>query len=239
MSPLDAYLAKHFLAAKDFAAVCQVEPDELFDWIAKQLVPAAAYVVSDSTTVSSYVFGKMPTPRSTDGHYFHPGNAIWIQKARKAIAEFGPERAAHELKLQFHANFHVALAELDASTWRLHDSFAPDGAPIAIGLQARIDHIWEHFLRGTFGLCVANPGSESAIARKEVLQEKLVALSQNGTKVEFPPAEAQDMLTLIDAYAQSAMPFSPIEYPISSRKRLVEDLRDKILAVQRRQQPRS
>ena len=64
-----------------------------------------------------------------------------------------------------------------------------------------------------------------------MLQEKLAVLSDNGKKLLFSAAEARDLLQLIDAYAQSAMPFSPVEYPISSRKRLVEDLRARIASL--------
>lgn len=39
------------------------------------------------------------------------------------------------------------------------------------------------------------------------------------------------MHELIDAYAAAAMPFSPIEYPRSSRKRLVENLRANLRAT--------
>ena len=36
------------------------------------------------------------------------------------------------------------------------------------------------------------------------------------------------MGVLIDQYAQASMPFSPLEYARSSRKRLVDDLREKL-----------
>jgi hypothetical protein len=67
--------------------------------------------------------------------------------------------------------------------------------------------------------------SAAAIAYKEILQEKLVALSENGKKLVYPVQQARAMQELIDAYAAAAMPFSPVAYPVSSRKRLVEDLR--------------
>ena len=126
----------------------------------------------------------------------------------------------------------VALADLNATVWRLPDSFNESGLVIVAGLQARLESLWDHFLQGTFGLCVADPVSEAAIARKEVLQEKLIALSENGKKAAFSAAEAQPLLDLIDDYANSSMPFSPIEYPISSRKRLVEDLALRIKSLQ-------
>jgi hypothetical protein len=63
-----------------------------------------------------------------------------------------------------------------------------------------------------------------------VLQEKLAALSESaiGSRTD---EEMRALLQLIDAYASAAMPFSPIEYPLSSRKRLVEELSARIAAA--------
>ena len=68
-------------------------------------------------------------------------------------------------------------------------------------------------------------GDALAIARKEVLQEQLTAMTQNGARRAFDPAEIPALRQLIDDYAEASMPFSPIEYSRSSRKRLVDDLR--------------
>ena len=77
---------------------------------------------------------------------------------------------------------------------------------------------------------MANPISEAHIAYKEVLQEKLTQLSDNGKKTSYPVWELAALLELINAYAAAAMPFSPVEYPLSSRKRLVEDLQARLTA---------
>lgn len=73
--------------------------------------------------------------------------------------------------------------------------------------------------------------AEAAIARKEILQEKLMALSDNGTRERFDASERRQLLRLIGAYARASMPFSPVEYPRSRRKRLVDDLRARLLAA--------
>ena len=85
-----------------------------------------------------------------------------------------------------------------------------------------------YFFNGTFGLCVADPSSGAGIAEKELLQERLVELTGNGSRVADTADENHKLLALIDAYARSSMPFSPAEYPRSSRKRLVDDLRLKV-----------
>lgn len=235
MSALDTYLRKHFLNAEQFAAACDCTTSDVADLIERGLVPAPSYVVTHSSTVRSHAFGEIEAVGSTPGHYFHPANVTWVGIARRCVADQGHEAAQDALKARFVSNVQVALAELNGTTWRLRDSFADDGTQIAAGLRTRSESMWKHFLHGTFGLCVASPVSEAAIARKEVLQEKLSHLYEKGIPPDFSRDDALATLELIDAYADAAMPFSPAEYHRSSRKRLVEDFRALVMAAQERQ----
>lgn len=223
MSDLDLYLQDNYLSAEQLASACDISIDELNELIRLRLVPEPSYVVTEQATVKSYVFGEMNAPDSTPGSYFHPGNRTWIELARRS--EFRHDEEA--IKRRFEREFTDTLVELNATTWRLSDSFSDNGEIVGTGLRSRLDAAWEHFLKGTFGLCVANPTSASEIARKEILQEKLSSLTANGSKHVFAGSELDTVLALIDDYAASSMPFSPIEYPHSSRKRLVDDMRAK------------
>lgn len=229
MSELDAYLSQYFLDSEQMAAECRLPLAEFLALVRDQLIPGPSYVVSGGDTLKSYVFGEMAA-RARDGAYFHPSTAVWVERARQVIAVAGREQAHAVLRARFAEQLRSALAALNASTWPLVDSFADDGTVIAEGMDKRMRSIWAHFVHGTFGLCVAQPVSEAAIARKEVLQEKLTTLSANGTRSVYTADEALAMLELIDAFADSAMPFSPVEYAVSSRKRLVEDLAARIKA---------
>jgi len=222
MTELDNYLARYYLNQDQLAAASALPAEEIDALIRSQMIPAPAYTVTYDGHLHSHVFGMMPAPGAQPGRYFHPSQLTWIAHARKADAD------ARSLKARFIARFTAALARLNQSTWRLRDSFDDHGTPIASGLRIRTESAWTHFLNGTFGLCVANPISEAHIAHKEVLQEKLTDLSDNGKKTSYPARELAALQELISAYADAAMPFSPIEYPLSSRKRLVEDLRAKL-----------
>lgn len=233
MSELDVYLSQYFLDAEQMAAASGLPVAALLTLVRERLVPGPSYVVANGATLKSYVFGEMAAGAAKEGSYFHPATAVWVDRAIHVIAEVGREQAGTLLRARFAERMQAALAELNDSTWRLPDCFAEDGTAIPDGIAKRMQSIWAHFMHGTFGLCVANPVSEMAIARKEVLQEKLTALSANGTRFAYTADEALNMLDLIDAFADSAMPFSPIDYPISSRKRLVDDLAARIrLAIQ-------
>ena len=224
MTELDHYLARHYLNAQQLAAASDLPLKEIDALIASQMIPAPAYTVSAEGLLHSHVFGVMPAPGALPGRYFHPSQLSWIAVAR------APRATAVSVKARFVSRFAAALAALNLSTWRLRDCFDDGGGVISEGLRALTESAWTFFLNGTFSLCVANPVSEAHIAYKEVLQEKLTHVSENGQRSSYPAEELVALLELISAYAKAAMPFSPIEYPRSSRKRLVEDLRARLAA---------
>jgi Family of unknown function (DUF6058) len=229
MSELDAYFSQHFLSASMLAAYCNISPAALSGLVEAQLLPAPSYIV-EREIVRSHAFGAMPAPGAASGHFFHPATATWVGVAREVVSRFGPTSAPQALRDRFERNFQRALSELDTTIWPVRDCFTEDHAVVDEGMRARLAVAWSHFLRGTFGLCVAEPISEAHIARKEVLQEKLTVLSENGSRASFVSTDVQPLLALIDDYASATMPFSPIEYPVSSRKRLVDDLRVRLRA---------
>lgn len=231
MTELNQYLARHYLNEAQLTAAAAIELGELDALIGKRLIPAPSYVVTPAGTVGSFVFGDMAAPGATAGRYFHPSQLVWIARARDALADGAGDTAEARLKARFCANFGAALAALNLATWRLRDSFTDDGTVIDDGLRARTDSAWKYFLNGTFALCVAHPISEAHIAYKEVLQEKLTQQTDNGKRTAFTPQQVVAMHELVDAYAAASMPFSPVEYALSSRKRLVDDLRAAIGAA--------
>jgi Family of unknown function (DUF6058) len=224
MTDLDTYLKRHYRTADQLAAACAIRTDALMALVEENLVPAPSYVVTADGDLLSVAFGRFSAPGSTPGRYFHPGNAAWIALAVNARAQDGAVAAHAALKRRFTRNFAIALAELNGRLFRLPDSFSDAGIPIPAGVQARTESAWTSFLAGIFSLCVADPSSEASIARKEILQEALTAMVRTGLPAGSLGQARERILALVDQYAQAAMPFSPLEYPRSSRKRLVEDL---------------
>ena len=228
MNVMNNYFSKYYLTESQLSTAAGIGIDELDRMIHQRLLPAPAYVVTESGEVISFVFGKMAAVGALPGRYFHPAQTVWIEIARDIIATWPANTAAARLKQRFTSRYADALAKLNLTTWRLYDSFDEHGAPISASLQARTESAWQSFLNGTFSLCVANPISEAHIAHKEVLQEKLTQQSENGKKTMYSANQAAAMHELINAYDVAAMPFSPAEYALSSRKRLVDDLRSNI-----------
>lgn len=209
--PLKTYLQTHFVTKSALAELCEVSVERLDALIAIGAAPQPTYVCGDGL-VCSAVFGALPADTGIEGEYFRPEYARWISIADSAPP--GDERDALVTAL---------CGELEAA-------LAPALGDPALARQ-KAQAFLPYFFDGTFGLCVADPSSGVGIAEKELLQERLVELTANGSRVADTPDKNRQLLALIDAYARSSMPFSPAEYPRSSRKRLVDDLRLKVRAA--------
>lgn len=231
MNDLQDYLSNNYQTAHQLAVACNISVDELAGLVEEKLVPEPSYTVNANGTFTSQAFGELAGASAEAGQYFHPGNATWVALALTAKRVSGAQEAHRNLKDRFKRKFVAALQELNKTTHRICDSFTDAGEPISEGLDIRSETAWGYFLKGVFSLCVADPSSEKTIARKEILQEALNVLSESDLGPNSPPEAKRRALDLVDQYAQSAMPFSPPEYPRSSRKRLVEDFRATIGAL--------
>lgn len=208
---LDAYLRDYFVDRSTCAALAGITVQRLDALIAAEAIPAPTYRCN-AGTIHSAAFGSIDTDSRVSGAFFRPECTRWVRIAADAAA--GEERAAVVSTL---------VAELAAHLRTCGDD--------AHRVDAKVAALLPHFFNGTFGLCVADPSSGRGIVRKEVLQETLVALTCNGSNPAPHGIAAGELLTLIDDYADSAMPFSPAEYARSSRKRLLEDLRPRVLSA--------
>lgn len=214
MSAIQEYLDRHFVEASRIAENRGMPVEELERLVDTGAVPAPSYVVLSDRIVSA-AFGDLTNDGARIGRYFAPSQEQWLERVS----------AGDSLEVTFKAEMALELAAANHAIHRLRDAFDDDGKALS-GLEVRIDAMWGYFLAGVFALCVADSGSVRSIARKEVLQEKLSELANGGA-----PLDRDELGPLIDAYDLAAMPFSPAEYPRSSRKRLVEDLRDRLTLV--------
>lgn len=209
---LTTYLQTHFMTKEVFAALCDVSEERLSRLIAMAAVPEPTYICAEGS-IRSAIFGSIPISDDLAGEYFRPECARWTR-----IADHAPpsgERAAVAALL---------LQELE--------DYMADALGDADAAREKAESLLPHFFNGTFGLCIADPSTGAGIARKELLQERLVALVSDEHTPLTPPVDKHTLLALIDDYANASMPFSPAEYDRSSRKRLVDDLRRELRGEQ-------
>lgn len=206
---LESYLEKYFVDKPAFAALSGITLERLDQLVCAGAIPGATYTCNGISIVSA-VFGTIPIDEPLKGEFFRPECVRWARIADGAAA--GSERAAV-----------LAVLEDELAASLGDHGYAGDV------VEAKVRDYLPGFFNGTFGLCVADPSTGAGIVRKEVLQQTLVEITADG-RAPSPPGHAkEDLLTLIDDYARSAMPFSPAEYARSSRKRLVDDLRPRVM----------
>ena len=202
---LDDYLKTRFVQKQRFVDLTGISLERLDQLIEAGAVPCATYK-SNGHSIESHVFGEIDGHDSSPGEYFRPECVRWAK-----IADQAPEGLERS-------------SVLDVLTQELRTALTSYGhSPAAV--QTKIQDYIPYFLDGTFGLCVADPSTGAGIARKETLQEMLTEITDNGSNPSPAGMARDELLQLIDDYAASSMPFSPAEYPRSSRKRLVDDLR--------------
>lgn len=218
-----AYLQDYFCDETSLARLSNIDVDRLRMLVAEGMVPDAAYVVANGR-IASHVFGHWDAPGAPSGRWFSRANAAWIQRAIAVIAEQGQDAAKVALKVRFECNYREALRASHTKEGPLPGLSQGDGGFDDAGFDAQFDAVWAHFLAGTFSLCVRDAVDESRIATKEALQLRLSAATDGGTRTRYSDAETRNVRSLIARYIEASMPFSPIEYPLSSRRRLVEDV---------------
>ena len=217
------YLHDHFCDQATLARLADIDVETLRALIAGALAPDAAYVVANGT-ISSYVFGEMDAPDAPAGHWYSKTNVAWIQRALAVIDDHGEAAAAAALNTRFESRYREALRASHSAHGPLPGLSDGEGSFDDDAYSAQFDTVWTHFLAGTFSLCIRDAVDETRIAEKESLQLRLSAATDGGTRTIYSQTEATAVRSLIARYVEVSMPFSPIEYARSSRRRLVENV---------------
>lgn len=204
------YLHHHFVDGVTLAQMAGISIARLNALIDSGAVPAPSYLVV-GRTITSAVFGTIEGIDADAGRYFRPEQLRWVRIAAQAAQGFERQSV------------------IDCLSAELADALTLAGVSSA-DLAEQVSQFLPHFFNGTFGLCVANPANGYGIARKELLQQRLTQLTDNGNNAKPSQISRHELLQLIDDFAAAAMPFSPADFARSSRKRLVDDLRVQVLA---------
>ena len=215
------YLDQFYLDDQAVLTALEFSVDELNAFLDQQILPAPSYVVR-AQRLSSVVFGDLIELPISDTRYFHRGLLPEMQRRVLMAQRLGVAAALAEIEQSFRDECKQALRAWHMSTddqhWPLHDCFDKDGGVIFEALQKRLGDFWRYYQQGVFGLCVSDPSSIGTIVEKELLQEALTQLMDSDAKGH---RDLHQIPTLQQRYAKACMPFTAIEFPRSSRCRLL------------------
>lgn len=216
-----AYLTQSFVSAERLGAGAGVSGAEVEALAAQEWLPRPSYVVADGRLMS-VAFGALDGRGLADGAWFHTGMAAWLDRALAAKAQGDPVAA---LKARFVAEADQARAALERDGWIAPDCLGVDGRSDPARVALWLEDLWASHQAGIFGVCVRRPDAVDQIVLKEVMQAVLSARTDNGARTDFSADEAAIVRTLVARYAEACSDFTPVEYPLSSRKRYLEDIR--------------
>jgi hypothetical protein len=213
---VQSYLDRHFVSLEQLAPAAGETPSAARDLVEAGCVPRPSYVVSGDGALATAVFGRLPGSAQLPGDYYPPAGAAWIRRAARIRAQAGGDllEAAAAVSHTFIARYREALREFDDDT----DQGDVDA------LAGEVEGTITHWRSGTYGVCTRHPVDERAIARKQVAQLRLARLANDGHRSAFSQVEVAKLREAMAEYDAAAMPFSPANYPQSSRKRLVDDV---------------
>ncbi len=215
---LQQYLDRYFVTANVLTQQNHISRERLQELISRQWIPAPSYVVESNGTLHSCAFGAFEHSDAVAADYFALATTDWIQLVEQDwLNGRDPEESIAQQYWQ-------TLTKIDAVLIAESDLFY-HGQLSREKAEQWLPTIRRHFVNGVFGVCVVEPRSLLPILRKELAQAALTRLTENGQKKQFSDNEKVRLKPIMTIYDQVCMPFSPLEYPRCSRKRLLDDLR--------------
>lgn len=197
MTDLIDYLTRHFLSEAQLLAAAGIAAPTLHGLQARRMAPLPAYRLRLAVHCESF-FG--PYGEEHALHFYASGMPEWLA----AVANLAGEQAAFDL----FARRHQA---------RLHE--------LAPGAGADVAAAWASFLDGTYGLCTRS-GLPEEIAAKEWAAGAIEAIVAQGVTDAVDEHELVTLRHAVDTLDAASSAFAPHERERSSRRRLVDGVRE-------------
>ncbi len=197
MTDLIDYLSRHYLTETRLLAVAGIDAPTLHGLQARRMAPLPAYRLRVAVHCASF-FG--PHDEEHVLHFYAGGTPAWLA----AVANLAGEQAAFD----WFACRHQA---------RLH--------ALAPAAGADLPAAWASFLDGTYGLCTRS-GLPEEIAAKEWAAGTIEAIIAHGVVDAVDERRLGSLRHAVDTLDAASSPFAPHERERSSRRRLVDGVRE-------------
>ncbi|MES3023145.1 MAG: DUF6058 family natural product biosynthesis protein [Pseudomonadota bacterium] len=204
------YLNENFFTEDQLLVACQIDAATLLKMQQRRIMPLPSYHVQLRVDCDS-VFGMHNEQFAIA--YYAKGYAVWIGMLQTLTND-------GEAFERFATRYRSRAQELKDL------GIAPRHEKLNKGMDAHLRSEWEHFLKGTYGLCTRS-GLPSDIATKEVaaamIEEVLADVDERALTLD----ESKTLQHAVDLLDSASAMFAPHEIARSSRQRLINDVRDK------------
>ncbi len=227
-----SYLREHFISLDDLAKKAGLKRGQVLNLIEYHCIPKASYTVSETQTISSDVFGAALLVEKPTEQYFPLSEVSWIRRAQQFPETMPLEDIARNLKAAFRSEYREAIVCLAREKGlNPRKIFTADGSVNEAVLERYFEDTWQEWRNGTYGVCVRQADSVERIAKKQIAVQDLEQLTHGGAKDTFTGAEIARVRDAIMNFDDIAMPFAPHDVAISSRQRLVNQVRPRLKKV--------
>lgn len=220
------YLNEYFISRIELEQTLGVDNNELTELIRCGVIPSWSYKI-EYGILYSHVFKFIQVSNCRDDEYFSPYVIDWYYHNLTLFPDY---KATENIKKKLRSQFLDAYMEEVNANESFKKAF-PEIIENPESFQRRANDTWLHHLLGTFGVCVKKPSCIRQIIKKQVAVSVLCKVTNDGERSEYTDNELIELYKWFDAYDKVAMPFSPADYDKSSRKRLVDNVKDKIINV--------
>lgn len=231
MSSLDihkktlAYLTTHFCELDELATLANTPSEVIKTYINLGCIPDFSYRLETSMRLFSNLFGDIADGEN-DFHYFYArNNTAWITRANNIAARHGIDNVARVLTDEMRIRFKKLFIENNAYLYGFEYLFDINQTLLDDVFEKEFQEILFYWRNGTYSLCVKNMVNEDRLFHKKLTQRWLKKLTHDGTKKEYTSEEKANLKIALAKYEEYIMPFSPFEYPMSSKKNLVDNIK--------------
>ena len=224
------YMDKHFVEENKLADTLKISTSKLLKYTELGVIPSYSYHIISENLVETVVFGKLQIEQGITGKYYSKSVQHWFNKAQKVVDHYPSDQIRKQLQNRFQLEYTQQIKQLPKLTQLFPELFDDHGTLIEAQLKNKAEQTWNDHLNGSYGLCVVNPNSVSAIIEKQIAVRRLASVTDNGNKQKFNSAQLAEFLVAAEEFDRVAMPFSPADYPLSSRKRLLDEIKTKLVS---------
>ncbi|WDE03476.1 hypothetical protein SG34_019035 [Thalassomonas viridans] len=226
-STLLNYLNEHFYTRSQLLARANIGGADFDSLLAQGLIPSASYRVKLSLRLDSF-FGDKSLQEGTE--YYAKGYLGWLKdilalQAQGNEKQSGATGVKAEVKAAafsgFCLRYQAQLAKLAAAGFASEHMQDTDKLNELLALQ------WQHFLKGTYGLCTRS-GLPEDIAAKELAIEIIKILVGEGLErapERLAMEEKAQLARAVDLLDSVASEFAPHERKLSSRELYINRVR--------------
>lgn len=205
------YLSEYFLPREILLEQSDVTASQLTQYQKQGLMPKASYTLKLTTECNSFL-GEYSEASYLE--FYAKGYVGWLNTVQ-AIPD---AEAAYAL---FAERYKATLGLLNQLGHSLNYP------KLTSELDAHLNSEWQHFLDGTYGLCTKSGLPEDIAAKELAILEINALISQNELSLE----QTQQLARAVNLLDKASALFAPHERAKSSRKRLIDDVRERYLNI--------